>query len=51
LAMPDSIIKRVNTIGQRKGQGQDFRFLNRRKDPYEWTDTVPDNDPDFQGLL
>jgi hypothetical protein len=49
--MPDSIIKRVNTIGQRKQQGRDFRFLNRRKEPYEWTDTVPEDDPDFQGLL
>ena len=49
--MPDSIIKRVNTIGQRERQGWDFRFLNRRKEPYEWTDTVPEDDPDFQGLL
>jgi hypothetical protein len=49
--MPDSIIKRVNTIGQRERQGRDFRFLNRRKEPYEWTDTVPEDDPDFQGLL
>ncbi len=51
LAMPDSIIKQVNTIGQRERQGRDFQFLNRRKEPYEWTDTVPEDDPDFQGLL
>ena len=49
--MPDSIITRVNTIGQHERQGRDFRFLNRRKEPYEWTDTVPEDDPDFQGLL
>ena len=28
-----------------------FRFLNRRGEPYEWTDEVPEDDPDFQGLL
>ena len=49
--MLDSVFKRVNTIGQRERQGRDFRFLNRRKEPYEWTDTVPEDDPDFQGLL
>ena len=49
--MPDRVIKRVNTIGERKGQGRTFRFLNRRKEPYEWTDSVPEDDPEFQGLL
>ncbi len=49
--MPDRVIKRVNTIGERKGQGRTFRFLNRRKEPYEWTDSVPKDDPEFQGLL
>jgi len=49
----NSVIKRVNTIGQRERQGRDFRSLNlnRRKEPYEWTDTVPEDDADFQGLL
>jgi hypothetical protein len=28
-----------------------FRFLNRRGKPYKWTDEVPEDDPDFQGLL
>ena len=51
LAMPNSIIKQVNTIGQRERQGRDFRFLNQRKKPYEWTDTVPEDELDFQGLL
>jgi hypothetical protein len=49
--MPDRVIKRVNTIGACERQGRDFRFLNRRKEPYEWTDEVPEDDPDFQGLL
>ena len=51
LPMPDRVVKRVNTIGQREKQGRSFRFLNRRKEPDEWTDTVPEDDPDFQGLL
>ena len=49
--MPDRVIKRVNTIGVGEGQGRTFRFLNRRKEPFEWTDSVPEDDPEFQGLL
>ncbi len=49
--MPDGVIKRVNTIREREGQGRTFRFLNRRKEPYKWTDSVPKDDPEFQGLL
>ena len=49
--MPDRVIKQVDTIGEREGQGRAFRFLNRRKEPYEWTDCVPEDDPEFQGLL
>ena len=41
----------MNKIGAWERQGRDFRFLNRRKEPYEWTDAVPEDDPDFQGLL
>jgi hypothetical protein len=51
LPMPDRVIKRVNAIGTREKQGQEFLFLNRRKEPYEWTDEVPEDDPKFQGLL
>jgi hypothetical protein len=51
MPMPDRVIKQVNTIGEREGQGHTFRFLNRRKEPYEWTDSVPEDDPEFQGLL
>jgi len=49
--MPDSVIQRVNKIGEREKQGWTFRFLNRRGEPYEWTDEVPEDDPDFQGVL
>ena len=42
LAMPDRVIKRVNTIGLREQQDRNFWFLNRRKKPYEWTDTSKD---------
>ena len=42
--MPDRVIKRVNQIGEREGQGRTFRFLNRQKQ-------APEDDDDFQGLL
>jgi hypothetical protein len=49
--MPDQIIKQVNAIGACEKQGQDFWFLNRRMEPYERTNVVPKDDPEFQGLL
>ena len=49
--MPDNIIKKVNRIGLSKRQGQEFWFLNRSGEPYEWTDSVLEDDPEFQGLL
>ena len=51
MPMPDRVIKRVNKIGEREGQGRTFRFLNRQKQAYEWTDEVPKDGDDFQGLL
>jgi hypothetical protein len=51
LPMPDSVIKRVDAIGLRKKQGRAFWFLNRKQEPYKWTDAVPEDDPEFQGLL
>ena len=51
MPMLDHVIRRVNAIGKRKGQGCASRFLNRRGEPYEWTDKVPEDDPEFQGLL
>jgi hypothetical protein len=49
--MPDRVIKCVNVIGLCEKQGRTFWFLNRRQEPYEWMDTVPEDDPKFQGLL
>jgi hypothetical protein len=49
--MPDRVIKLVNAIGLCEKQGRTFWFLNRRQEPYEWTDTIPEDDPEFQGLL
>jgi hypothetical protein len=51
MPMPDQAIKRVNAIGAQEGQGHAFQFLNQSQDPYGWTDKVPQDDPDFQGLL
>jgi hypothetical protein len=47
MPMPDCMIKRVNAIGAQEGQGREFRFLNQRHEPYEWTDEVPKDDPKF----
>jgi hypothetical protein len=41
----------VNAIEACEKQGQDIQFLNWRREPYEWTDMVPKDDPEFQGLL
>jgi hypothetical protein len=49
--MPDSMIQQVNTIGLKEKQECSFRFLNRQKEPYKWTDKVPEDDLKFQGLL
>ena len=49
--MPDRVIKRVNQIGAKEKQGRTFRFLNQQAEPYEWTDKVPEDDLEFQGLL
>ncbi len=51
MPMPDRVIKQVNKIGEREGQGQTFCFLNQKKQAYEWTDEVPKDNNDFQGLL
>ena len=51
MPMPDLVIRRVNAIGTSEGQGRAFRFLNRQSEPYKWMDEVPEDDPEFQGLL
>ena len=51
LPMPDRVIKRVMLLELRK-QGHVFRFLNRKKEPYKWTDGVREDEYlEFQGLL
>ena len=49
--MPTAVIAKVNKIGKKENQEQAFRFLNRKKEPFDWTDEVPDNNGEFQGLL
>ena len=51
MPMPDRVIKCVNAIGQQEGQGRKFRFTNCWREPYAWTDEVPEDNPEFQGLL
>jgi hypothetical protein len=51
LPMPDKVIDKVNKIGKSERQGREFCFLNRSKEPFSWTDSVPEDDPEFQGLL
>jgi hypothetical protein len=50
-AYAQQVIKKVNRIGLREKQRREFYFLNRSKEPYEWTNMVPKDDPEFQGLL
>ena len=51
MPMPERVIKWVNMIGEREGQGRTFCFLNRRKEAYKLMDEVPEDDGNFQGLL
>ena len=51
IPIPTDVIARVNNIGKKENQGKEFRFLNRNKEPFDWTDEVPDDDGEFQGLL
>ncbi len=49
--MPDQVIECVNAIGLRERQGHTFCFLNWQLAPFEWTDSIPEDDDKFQGLL
>ncbi len=51
LPMLDHVIRRVNYIGKCEKQGHAFWFLNQQKEPYEWTNEAPEDNPDFQGPL
>ena len=47
IPMPTAIIAKVNKIGKKENQGKSFQFLNRNKEPFDWTDEVPDDDGEF----
>ena len=49
--MQTAVIIKVNKIGKKDNQGKEFWFLNRNKEPFEWTDEVPDDNIQFQGIL
>jgi hypothetical protein len=51
IPMPDCIIAKVNNIRAKEKQGRTFHFLNQRAQLYEWTDEVPEDNAEFQGLL
>ncbi len=51
LLMSDRVTRCVNAIGAQEKQEREFRFLNQFREPYKWMDTVPEDDPKFQGLL
>ena len=38
LPMPDRVIRQVNTIGLKEKYGHTFWFINKHKEPNEWTD-------------
>jgi hypothetical protein len=51
LPMPMRVIKCVDTIGAQEAQVWEFRFSNRNKDAFTWTDEVLADNPAFQSLL
>jgi hypothetical protein len=51
LPMLDWVIKKVNRISAHKKQEQEFQFLNCWMEPYKWTNSLPKDNPEFQGLL
>ena len=51
IPIPTAVIAKVDEIGKKENQGKEFRFLNRKKELFDWTDEIPDNKGEFQGLL
>ena len=51
IPMPTAVISKVNNICKKDKQGKEFRFLNRNKEPFDWTDEVPEDGGEFQVLL
>jgi hypothetical protein len=45
MPMSTRMIKCVDTIGAWEKQGGEFRFVNRNKEPFGWTDEVPEDNP------
>ena len=41
IPMPTAAFAKVNNIGKKENQGKEFRFLNRNKETFDWTDEVP----------
>ena len=44
ISMPTAVISKVDKIGKKENQGKEFRFLNQNKEPFDWTDEIPDDD-------
>ena len=49
--MPTAGITMVDKIGKKENQGKEFWFLNRNKEPFDWTYEISDDTREFQGLL
>ena len=49
--MPTAVIAKVDKIGKNENQGNEFRFINRNKEPFDRTDEIPADGGEFQGLL
>ena len=51
MTLPNSIIAKVNNIGKKQNQGREFRFTDRRNDPFSWTDEAQEDNEEIQGIL
>ena len=51
MPLTSSIKSKVTKIVEREAQPGGLVFLDRRREPFAWTDEVPMDDPQFQGLL
>ena len=51
LPLTTAVKKQVDAMGERERQTKEWMFLDRNKEPFSWSNEVPDDDPQFQGLL
>ena len=51
MPLTTAVKKRVDAMGKRERQTKEWMFLDRNKEPFSWSNEVPDDDPHFQGLL